>query len=272
MIPLLALVLLACKSGDECIPFSGGAPMPTGWMPWMDTQRAEFANAGECPDAPPERAVWADGCEYEVEAEILAPERITTLNRFSYGVMSFEMAFRDHLASSTDPDRYLGGIQRHALEPTPAPVFHGGGGLSAVEPGDTGDFTAELGMATSEGGTWDSAVYTYAWACLEVLEPAAREWGGADASGSAFFHVETWRDGAFPPGNYFFLIEHNDEAFAEDASGQYYEYGGYTTWPGDCDGVDNDMDGEVDEFADDCDGNGVADCLEYETEDAPACG
>jgi hypothetical protein len=93
----------------------------------------------------------------------------------------------------------------------------------------------------------------YAWVCLEeASDDPTGVWRG-----SVFAHVDAV-DGA--PDDAFMTFDDADCTGREEDAGDDWSTEGCWT-PADCDGVDNDMDGIIDEGADDHDGDGVPDCL-----------
>lgn len=116
--------------------------------------------------------------------------------------------------------------------------------------------------------------------CQKVVGPEGFDGGSpADWRGSAYLQVEGWTTsewgpitesgtgcGAEPlPTDFFITLDGMGCAWGEDAS--WYNDTDYcTNWGSECDGIDNDLDGVIDEGQHaeelDQDDNGVADCMD----------
>jgi hypothetical protein len=126
------------------------------------------------------------------------------------------------------------------------------------------------GQDYTSAGLTDSAGEDggYGWLCLDRRGPIAQPGQpldcppsqAADWHGELFLHMEHWwyeadvpRDGM--TRNMYYPIDHADCADGECAE---YSYEGYHIYA--CDGIDNDLDGFIDEGSEDVDGDGVGDC------------
>jgi hypothetical protein len=104
----------------------------------------------------------------------------------------------------------------------------------------------------------------YGWLCLDrrgpipqPAEPLDCPYSqAADWHGELFLHLEHWPDPARPTRNLYYAIEYADCAVGECAE-YIHDEGGHVYL---CDGIDNDLDGLVDEGSEDIDGDGIGDC------------
>ena len=125
-----------------------------------------------------------------------------------------------------------------------------------------------------------SGVFGGAWVCTESYTgPVGTHYAPPDWTGVMFIHSELWElpDGSLRQGgttlsreyggvdlplDVIVRLEDVDCARSEDANDPDLNYYCYN-WTRDCDGIDNDLDGEIDEgIGVDRDGNGVADCMD----------
>ncbi len=157
---------------------------------------------------------------------------------------------------------------------TNSTLDHGWGGvpIAGLEYGLSGSATGQLAWSGFYGG---------AWVCTESYTgPVGTHYAPPDWTGVMFIHAELWElpDGSLRYGgttlsreyggvslplDVIVHLEDVDCARSEDAADpstlDHYCY----NWTADCDGIDNDLDGEIDEGVGvDRDGNGVADCMD----------
>jgi len=133
---------------------------------------------------------------------------------------------------------------------------------------------ADNGIATA------SRDDTGAWICMESAKgPPGPHPGRPEWHGLLLVHTEVWTlpdgskwwggthlpdrlGGTALPLDLMLRLDNVDCAWSEDANDPSDDYWCYN-WTPLCDGVDNDLDGEIDEgYNTDHDGNGVADCMD----------
>lgn len=231
------------------------------WWDWAEAEVEAQRAAGVCARTPPTEVLTERGCAYEprfeaiVEGDLaLAVERISRPWEFAD---DYSLSF-DYGADLTCGDWVEGASLfsvRHSetlVDDDDSPVP---GAWVLGTRGGPYAYVRDGGLAGAHG-----------WLCIDAYSGASTpEPGPAAASGSLYLHVEHWDDPEQAPADYFLTFDHNDCAGAEDASGEPIysgdSYTGMYVWPA-CDGVDNDLDGEIDEFGVDADANGVSDCRE----------
>lgn len=170
---------------------------------------------------------------------------------------------------------------------------------------DPYDLEAEIPLAFTFSygvSAWESIQvllgHTYSWACIDsAAGSSGYEAGPASWSGLAFAHAETWTlpDGSTLPGGSTLpdhlgggelpldlLLDFADIDCAGSENASWSESPEYCyNWGSQCDGIDNDLDGEIDEGEGlDNDGNGVPDCQDdwdgdgvpnHDDDDVEAC-
>lgn len=259
----------------------GDCPLPSqeyasqasqAWFGWAEEQAAAFEDSRTCPTELPASVPTSDGCDYPPEAAMIDGYTAIELESYeSYG-NSFAVEFSDvwPVGGCVAEEGIATGLAV-SVDQTSLPVAATSGFwviAGALHQG---------GVVSQDGVSSEFEHGLLGWLCIDGYTGSTTpEPGPEPASGSLYLHVEHWDDPERAPADLFLVIDHNDCAPAEDASGEPEPTGGsyyppYWRWPYDCDGVDNDLDGVVDEYAVDADADGVPDCQQCLADDWP-CG
>jgi hypothetical protein len=268
----MLLILVGCRGPITEDPWRGS----------LTEIEGDLLLSGQCPVSAPTTVAMTDGQEYEADVEV--PERADvflagSLMLWQYPVGSF-ISFFDfdfietgvfgdwfcdsHLPTGSDSGHFGrgSGVAFHVegdLEgERPAPLF-------LVAP----PLDGEVNVVDEDRNVLDLNAKrdpAYVWVCVEQAS-GLPGWGPTSSrqgpwQGAAFVHVDD--DGSGAPSDTFLRFDEVDCASEEDAS-DYSDESGSMYHREDCDGIDNDFDGVVDEGAVDNDENGIADCQEEET-------
>jgi hypothetical protein len=252
------------------------------WRGSLTDIEAELLLSGQCPAIPPTTVAMTDGEEYE--ADVKVPERtdvfvagLLMLGQYPVGSYSTYFSF-DFIETGAFGDAWC---ESHLSDVDYSGVFGRGSGVGfyvdAVLAGDRPAplflvapplndeiFVIDAGRRMLDLHATDESAYV--WVCVEQAS-GLPGWGPTSSrqgpwQGAAFVHVDD--DGSGAPSDTFLRFDEVDCASEEDAS-DYSSESGAMYHRQDCDGIDNDFDGVVDEGAVDNDENGIADCLEEET-------
>jgi hypothetical protein len=254
-------LLAACTSSDY-----------PGWRNSLDDIEATLLEDGTCPDAPPVQAAMTDGTRYEPEWRVRSEEDSWVSGIHSYNETEADGSYTIVALSASDggtlfecpwaggsggeggpsgdgdPDDPNGvvtvDLDIHLAGAPAAPLF-------SAAPPIPGSSTLSIDGEEASWNTRDGT--SYAWFCLEHAEDTSE---GPDWSGAMALHLDD--DGGRTPLDAFWAFDSVDCAYVEDAADSV-DTNGWTT-PADCDGLDNDFDGVVDEGASDWDEDGVPDC------------
>ncbi|MFZ5479297.1 MAG: hypothetical protein ACOZNI_21205 [Myxococcota bacterium] len=252
---------------NECPASSGDDE----WTDAVAPQLAEFNESGTCPDTPPERGVMSWGCEYVPETQI-----VDGADRYIEASFWLRQEDAGTVAS----------VSLDIAEDPPYEMTCTRSGVDSWHTRTSGDPTLDLSVRVDLPGLWYPPVFVvlpdgaggfgrypteeedpgrtigegaYGWVCLESAsggensEGIQESWGG-----SAFFHADDWEGS---PLDVFVPLDEVNCVPDEVAS--TYDDG---TYGKDCDGIDNDYDGLVDEGAEDTDLDGTADCVDEDAE------
>ncbi|MES2639062.1 MAG: hypothetical protein V4850_06250 [Myxococcota bacterium] len=246
-------------------------PYSNAWERSVEDVGARLETDGECPDVAPERVVMTNACAYAAD-----PVTVDAMAAFVYASLWLE---------ADPPERTLsvrfspnGGAVACDVGADDASVFGEMGSdllladfrldddVAAAAPffvTSASGVDLEITRAAPMEDFWvdpERASGVYGWVCLEAAPgPAEIErYAPAAWRGSAFVHGDDL-DGA--PVDLFLAFDSVACVGGEDASTRYGHTDGDPYFPGDCDGVDNDADGTVDEGAADRDEDGITDCL-----------
>lgn len=266
----MILLLAACGEDPvmlgDCLVSEDSSGLPSqAWMDWAEEQ-VEEQRAGSCARFAPTEARTESGCSYEPDVVIATGGQVDLNIQRWPGSDEGELLVSLGYGPNYVVDGCLG---RHSDDPSELQLKAGGTVTEEEEPIPgawiLGDGGGPNGWAWD--GSWSQAAT--GWLCVDTYSGASTQSeAAAAASGSMYLHVEHWDDPDQVPADYFFTFDRNDCAGAEDASGRPAPYtdhweDGYF-WPAYCDGIDNDLDGEIDEYGVDADGNGISDCRECE--------
>lgn len=291
---IVAGVFVGCRPSTTPPPTTSSTGDPDGWKDWVSSVEQEFLATGACPTQPPDQVAMLDGTMVEPDLVVLGDADLVAEGEYnitSYGYTFVDLATTtasgfnscDHyfnfMGASGDGDIGLGfGAIFHSI--VVPPFFESSLNAHSLEHPFSatlvrdvvfdGESITVIGYAVSQGGDG-----SYMWLCMDAVHgPEDYFIGPAEWSGSVFVHVEKWfRDSTtplvsltedpLPPKDFFFRIGTIDCAYGEDASmgiGDCYNWS-----ERDCDGIDNDLDGVIDEGSLDgldADGNGVPDCMD----------
>ncbi len=199
----------------------------------MDALEREFDATGECPTEPPERVVTAWGCPYAPELPDMS------LANISLGLWR-------------SLDTLTASINASFGDPPAEPCAEDTGSFGDTDP--TLSFGAEVEGTTLPRWFTNGSDEGYGWLCLTSApgpDGAAEEAAHQPAIGAAFSHREPDYVGLAPPtqarDSFVAFTEVDCRTEGEDVSPSWdcYYY-----CEDDCDGIDNDLDGVVDEGGD----------------------
>ncbi len=276
MIGGMWLGLLACaEPEDPCAELPSGRKIEGTWDEYASAQAAAAFEDGTCSFEPPARAVTMDGCEYEPAVERHGAARVEarrwhSLDRDDPTPAKAEDTFSVYAFVYTDLEfPMLDDCDVLEDERLTAARASGGWTIAAWPAAGTDDFgdgggwlTGDTRLAPGGGFAYNEVAYSnrsdgYTWLCLDAFPPVqGLEDGPAEWRGSVFGHVE-WNGGR-KRADVFVHFSHADCVAAENAE-QYFMSDGDNCTTLDADGIDNDMDGKIDEF-DDFAGYGEPSC------------
>lgn len=250
---------------------------------WLDTYTAEIRAAGVCPTEPPQEVMQLSGR--------LRPVKLETFEALAVRGMLRKGGSVDEFHLYTSPNEYVGGeawetcdeviggaevwldrgqksfggSDRDGEYSGPPYLIDLGGSVNRGDlPGASGQhyYMANTGYVDESSETRGAA---YILICLDEAPGAIGgilhsdlEWGPALWRGVALVHTE------YPTGfksDWFWPIGEITCGYAENA-GTFHATEDIGVYFEDCDGIDNDLDGTVDEGAEDDNHNGVPDCQE----------
>lgn len=265
-------VLVGVHGCSPCEFSLAAGPHLSAWEQSVEDVGARLEAEGQCPDAAPEHVVMTNGCVYAddtvtVDATIAflyaqlwleadPPERRV---EFRFSPTGGEV---DCELGATDTFEFVElGSEMLLVDFSADDHGEAGGPLFLTSATNA---TLDITRAATIEDPWDNPVEAegvYAWVCLEAT-PGPEEvdhYAPAAWRGSAFAHADDL-NGA--PVDLFLPFDGVACVYGEDAATVYGYRDGDPIFPSDCDAVDNDLDGIIDEGAADYDANGIADCLE----------
>lgn len=275
-----------------------GPPDYDGWQDYLVAVQARFEQDGSCDGLTELPASMMDGNAYESDPLLLGGDGSGESGQF-HATLSFQ--YFAATATGGQGVESVPCEQRSPYTAAEATQFGEAGMVvemasypdvqfpqlrwtgDALDGDRFGDSSTWLDVAAfaklGDEFIWDSAfgneTDSCAWICIDsIVGPAGTEDGPPTWRGLVFAHAETWTlpDGSTLPGGSTLPDELGggelpldladiDCANSENASwSEDPEY--CYNWGSQCDGIDNDLDGEIDEgdASLDSDGNGVPDC------------
>ena len=247
---------------------------------WGEAYVAAILATGACPTAPPDEIVQLDGTMGPVRLEDFEPVD-------TFGTVNVESIRIHYTVGGSDGgpgetwdsddcwdwdhgnlyDLPSGGIAFGASAEAGLADLDGPVPLVSVARGvifrhDGAGYPWEEGVATAigelSGPDYSTPGAAHGIVCLDSFAPPPTLNGGeAPYRGAVLLHME------FPSitSDIFWTFDRVDCAYAEDAGTRHDDYGN-ASYEADCDGLDNDLDGEIDEGAEDRDSDGGSDCLQ----------
>lgn len=254
MIVFSLAILEACS---PC-PTLGAPPDREGWQESVGEVEAAFEESRECPQSPPEEVVMSWGCSYEPDVEVFDASLTYIAGTARAGLNEvfiwMEIVEDEVETSDCDGSIYDSLDERQVMASRGASIYFVDD--ATMLPHFFGPEVSEV-KYLQDGS---KRGLSYSWVCLESAPgPAgnAHYGGPTNWRGSIFMHSDDL-DGK--PLDAFIAFDEIDCAWAgEDEGAGGDEWG---SWDENCDGIDNDFDGEIDDGAVDADGNGIKDCNE----------
>ncbi len=255
------------------VPVEVGAGGSGTYYGYLDVRDGNWVGEGE--PRTTGSSLWIDAVEGRTQRRLHCGEDVRTF-------------IRDYTEQVVDEDATHLAYHANFSQILKPPFFAGlSKGAGSVGPYDSesmydpaGWADLRLGPLADNGIATASRDDTGAWICMESAKgPPGPHPGRPDWRGLLLVHTEVWTlpdgskwwggthlpdrlGGTALPLDVMVRLDNVDCAWSEDANDPSDDYWCYN-WTPLCDGVDNDLDGEIDEgYNTDHDGNGVADCMD----------